>query len=131
MRGFGSFVLGADGGLVTFLQPAIPIECVGGSDALTRYQPGTFWWWQFVPSFALIAAGLLTSVLGRTEAFKTASRSGSTVRYDQKDEANSNKQGMQIEGMGMPLFQPELTTAVGFPNDVGCKGLCFFGCRGT
>ncbi|MDE0867129.1 MAG: hypothetical protein OSA98_25410 [Rubripirellula sp.] len=57
-RGGGVFVLGSVGGLATFLQPAIPIWWVGGMDALTRYQPGTFWWWLFIPSFMIMAAGL-------------------------------------------------------------------------
>lgn len=47
------FVAGAGLGLATFMQPAIAI----GTEPLSSYLPGSFWWWLFWPSYLLMAAG--------------------------------------------------------------------------
>jgi hypothetical protein len=58
IRSWLLFSLGAILGLTTFFQPAIAALAVGGSEALRHYTPGTFWWWLFAPSVALMACGL-------------------------------------------------------------------------
>ena len=58
-RGVLWFVVGALLGLVAFMQPAIRELLVGGMEGLGRYVPGTFWWWMFVPSLALMGYGLM------------------------------------------------------------------------
>jgi hypothetical protein len=56
--GSGSlFVTGAVLGLVTFLQPATAVIMVAGSAELSRYTPGAFWWWLFIPSYLLMLSG--------------------------------------------------------------------------
>ena len=52
------FVIGASLSLAAFLQPALEVLARGGSDALSRYTPGEFWWWLFLPGWALMSAGL-------------------------------------------------------------------------
>ena len=51
------FFCGAALGLVTFLQPATRVMIDGGVEALTRYTPGRFWWWLFVPGYLLMMVG--------------------------------------------------------------------------
>ena len=51
--GMPLFVMGAALGLLTFMQPAL----AHGSESLSSYEPGAFWWWLFVPSYLLMAAG--------------------------------------------------------------------------
>lgn len=57
-KGFLTFTIGAIGGLVTFLQPAVPIWWEGGTTNLMAYRPGNFWWWLFIPSYMVMAIGL-------------------------------------------------------------------------
>ena len=52
------FLLGAGLGLVSFMQPAI----ANGSETLSSYLPGAFWWWLFLPSYLLMAVGLTLTV---------------------------------------------------------------------
>jgi len=52
------FVCGAALGLATFLQPAVSVLMEGGVAELSRYTPGSFWWWLFIPSYLLMACGL-------------------------------------------------------------------------
>ena len=52
------FVAGAGLGLATFMQPAI----ANGTETLSSYLPGKFWWWLFVPSYLLMAAGFALTV---------------------------------------------------------------------
>jgi len=46
-------VAGACLSLITFMQPAI----ANGTETLSSYLPGAFWWWLFLPSYLLMAAG--------------------------------------------------------------------------
>jgi hypothetical protein len=46
-------VTGACLALITFMQPAI----ANGTETLSSYLPGAFWWWLFLPSYLLMAAG--------------------------------------------------------------------------
>jgi hypothetical protein len=48
------FVVGAGMGLASFTQPAI----ANGTETLSSYLPGAFWWWLFLPSYLLMAAAL-------------------------------------------------------------------------
>ncbi len=48
------FVAGAGMGLASFTQPAI----ASGTETLSSYLPGEFWWWLFLPSYLLMAAAL-------------------------------------------------------------------------
>lgn len=48
------FAAGCGLGLVAFIQPA----AAHGTETLSSYIPGTFWWWLFVPSYLLMVAGL-------------------------------------------------------------------------
>lgn len=57
-KGFALFLLGAIAGLITFLQPAVPVWLQGGTTALTAYVPGNFWWWLFIPSLLAMACGM-------------------------------------------------------------------------
>jgi hypothetical protein len=52
------FALGAALGLITFFQPAMGVLARGGVAELSRYTPGAFWWWLFVPSLMLMTCGL-------------------------------------------------------------------------
>ena len=52
------FFAGAGLGLATFMQPAI----VNGTETLSSYSPGAFWWWLFLPSYLLMAAGFALTV---------------------------------------------------------------------
>ncbi len=52
------FVVGAGLGLVTFMQPAIAND----TGTLSSYLPGAFWWWLFLPSYLLMAAGFALTV---------------------------------------------------------------------
>lgn len=49
------FVAGAGLGLATFMQPAI----ANGTETLSSYLPGAFWWWLFLPSYLLMAAAFV------------------------------------------------------------------------
>ena len=60
--GIWLFVVGSLLGLLTFLQPATAVWIAGGTDALSRYTPGAFWWWLFVPSYLMMAAPLAMSI---------------------------------------------------------------------
>ncbi len=58
------FVAGAGLGLATFMQPAI----ANGTETLSSYLPGAFWWWLFLPSYLLMAvAFLLTAWPSRSQ----------------------------------------------------------------
>lgn len=59
--GFLLFVIGALIGMGTFFQPVMAEWMRGGMDALVRYMPGSFWWWLFIPSYLMMAAGLATA----------------------------------------------------------------------
>jgi hypothetical protein len=48
------FVAGAAMGLASFMQPAI----ANGTETLSSYSPGVFWWWLFLPSYLLMVAAL-------------------------------------------------------------------------
>ena len=69
--GFPTFVLGAIAGLITFLQPAFPVWWTGGTNALTTYTPGNFWWVIFIPSFIAMSSGLASCFWNR-EHMETA-----------------------------------------------------------
>ena len=59
------FVAGAGLGLISFMQPAI----ANGTETLSSYLPGAFWWWLFLPSYLLMAAGFALTVWpSRSEA---------------------------------------------------------------
>lgn len=51
------FVVGAAIGLASFMQPAL----ANGAATLNRYTPGTFWWWLFIPSVALMGTAFFRS----------------------------------------------------------------------
>jgi hypothetical protein len=57
-RSLTVFVTGAALGLTTFLQPAVAVLMEGGVTELSRYTPGSFWWWLFIPSYLLMTCGL-------------------------------------------------------------------------
>lgn len=62
--GLALFVVGCGLALVTFMQPAI----AHGTETLSNYMPGTFWWWLFLPSYLLMAVGLaLTAWQAKSE----------------------------------------------------------------
>ena len=52
------FVIGATLGLLTFMQPAF----AHGSETLSSYTPGAFWWWLFIPSYVLMAAAFASTI---------------------------------------------------------------------
>lgn len=60
------FVAGAMLGLVSFMQPAAELSLRGDTEALSRYTPGHFWWWLFVPSYLMMAAGFLSGWSSRS-----------------------------------------------------------------
>ena len=57
-RSLTVFVTGAGLGLASFLQPAVAVLIDGGIAELSRYTPGSFWWWLFIPSYLLMTCGL-------------------------------------------------------------------------
>ena len=44
--------------IVTFLQPAISILQTEGVEGMQDFVPTTFWWWLFLPGYALMMAGM-------------------------------------------------------------------------
>lgn len=44
--------------LAAFMQPAI----ANGTESLSSYMPGAFWWWLFLPGYLLMAAGFALTV---------------------------------------------------------------------
>ncbi|MEO1995310.1 MAG: hypothetical protein ABGZ17_08545 [Planctomycetaceae bacterium] len=70
---FMVFVAGAILGIAAFLQPAVSALIRGGMDELSRYTPGNFWWWLFVPSYLMMACGLGLTVCGVPASFPATS----------------------------------------------------------
>ena len=52
------FVGGSALCMVAFLQPAIPILVTEGVEGMQEFVPTTFWWWLFLPGYALMMAGM-------------------------------------------------------------------------
>ena len=62
-----AFVTGVILGLAAFLQPAIAVFIDGGITELSRYTPGSFWWWLFVPGYLLMTCGLVMTLLSAND----------------------------------------------------------------
>ena len=71
-----TFLAGASLGLAAFLQPALEVLGKGGMDALSRYTPGEFWWWLFLPGWALMSVGLWAPFRAEADERQTAPRNG-------------------------------------------------------
>lgn len=52
------FMSGAGLGLAAFMQPAIE----NGTETLSSYLPGAFWWWLFIPGYLLMAVAFALTV---------------------------------------------------------------------
>ena len=58
-----TFTAGSTAGLITFMQPAIAVWLNGGGEALIEFRPNGFWWWLYIPAFALMSVGLWSCFL--------------------------------------------------------------------
>jgi hypothetical protein len=67
-----AFVFGALLSLVAFLVPALEVLGKGGTDALSQYTPGEFWWWLFLPGLILMSASLWTPFRPQAKVRPTA-----------------------------------------------------------
>ena len=61
-RSLTVFMTGAGLGIASFLQPSIAVLIDGGVAELSRYTPGSFWWWLFIPSYLLMTCGLVMTL---------------------------------------------------------------------
>ncbi len=59
-RGLAIFVVGSALGLISFLQPAVPVLLHEGLEELARFRPDGFWWGAYLPGLLLMALGLFT-----------------------------------------------------------------------
>ncbi|RMG62364.1 MAG: hypothetical protein D6715_12330, partial [Calditrichaeota bacterium] len=64
-RGLWLFVLGSLLGLVSFLQPAVPVLLREGVEGFARFEPGGFWWGAYLPGLLLMAVGLFSGTAVR------------------------------------------------------------------
>ena len=66
-RSLTMFIIGAGLGLASFLQPAVGVLITGGITELSKYTPGSFWWWLFIPSYLLMGCGLGMTLCGAND----------------------------------------------------------------
>lgn len=55
------FIVGALLGLISFMQPATTVE----PESLSAYRPESFWWWLFLPNYALMVAGFAMTAFAK------------------------------------------------------------------
>ena len=73
-RSLTVFVAGAGLSLAAFLQPAAAVLITGGIAQLSRYTPGSFSWWLFIPGYLLMTSGLGMTLRGAGDSVSAKSR---------------------------------------------------------